>query len=855
MASLNGQTIASSYEQLLHVDADGGGNANTLVSVKDGDNGTTFGIKLATNKVEIIPSAADDAAAFEVSKNNGTPVFTVNTSTAGFALTGNATITGDEQAFTVTTGDSGRVGIVLQNSTTGADTDFTDGLVIKLDSDESGQIGMAENTALNFMTNGSNRLVIKANGSLVSNPAGTGNTVFGDDSGIALDSNNNHNTFFGFEAGKAVHHADNNVFIGSGAGVLAEDTIQAVAIGKGALDACTTGGHYNIAIGTNVLASTTTGEENVAIGDSVALNMTNTSNCVLIGSGAGLDINSNGADGTVAIGKQSGANITSGAENVAVGMQSLLDLTTGGANVAVGFKAAQNLALGESHNISIGSNSMENLKENHANAEANHNIAIGSGTLAAGNLGDGVNFQYNIAIGSNALNSTGTTQHEGTIAIGYNAGTAINAEAAEGSIFIGHEAGDAATSGAANVGVGYQSLSGAMGSNCSYNTAFGHQAGKAIAGNSNSNVAIGTFAMQNAAECDRNVAIGYNAAGTFDDGQDQNVVIGYRAGADISVAAADSNVLIGFEAGIGGSGDLAGAVVVGANALKGTGGNNSTGQVAIGADSLTSVNSGTNNVAVGYQTGFPVTTGNHNTLIGHLAGRNLGGGASHTTLIGMQAGTNMNTSGDTFNVCIGSEAGDVITSGVNNTIIGTAADPSAAGGTNQIVIGYGVAGQGDNFAVIGNGSTTRLYIADDQGGQLFAGTSTINTSDKRIKKDIEDSNLGLDFINKLRPVNYKKREVTEYDDSLKKKMSWYKNNTTPRVLEKEQKEKTRVGFIAQEVGKVLKDLGFADNNEIIEIDKDTTQQGLAYERFVPSLVKAVQELSAKVEQLENKLGE
>ena len=49
MASLNGQTIASSYEQLLHVDADGGGNGTTHVSVKDGDNGTTFGFTIATD--------------------------------------------------------------------------------------------------------------------------------------------------------------------------------------------------------------------------------------------------------------------------------------------------------------------------------------------------------------------------------------------------------------------------------------------------------------------------------------------------------------------------------------------------------------------------------------------------------------------------------------------------------------------------------------------------------------------------------------------------------------------------------------------------------------------------------------
>ena len=45
MATLTGQTIASSYEQLLHVDTDGGGNTTTLVPVKDGDNGTTFAMQ------------------------------------------------------------------------------------------------------------------------------------------------------------------------------------------------------------------------------------------------------------------------------------------------------------------------------------------------------------------------------------------------------------------------------------------------------------------------------------------------------------------------------------------------------------------------------------------------------------------------------------------------------------------------------------------------------------------------------------------------------------------------------------------------------------------------------------------
>ena len=53
MAALGSQTIASSYEQLLHVDTDGGGNTTTLVPIKDGDNGTTFCLQIATTSALI----------------------------------------------------------------------------------------------------------------------------------------------------------------------------------------------------------------------------------------------------------------------------------------------------------------------------------------------------------------------------------------------------------------------------------------------------------------------------------------------------------------------------------------------------------------------------------------------------------------------------------------------------------------------------------------------------------------------------------------------------------------------------------------------------------------------------------
>ena len=48
MATLAGQTIADSYEQLLSL-PDGGGNGTSLVAITDGDAGTTFAIKVSTD--------------------------------------------------------------------------------------------------------------------------------------------------------------------------------------------------------------------------------------------------------------------------------------------------------------------------------------------------------------------------------------------------------------------------------------------------------------------------------------------------------------------------------------------------------------------------------------------------------------------------------------------------------------------------------------------------------------------------------------------------------------------------------------------------------------------------------------
>jgi hypothetical protein len=62
MAALTGQKIQDSYEQILHVDRDGGGNGSTPVQVKDGDNGTTFALELATDKVRVADPSSGNRA-------------------------------------------------------------------------------------------------------------------------------------------------------------------------------------------------------------------------------------------------------------------------------------------------------------------------------------------------------------------------------------------------------------------------------------------------------------------------------------------------------------------------------------------------------------------------------------------------------------------------------------------------------------------------------------------------------------------------------------------------------------------------------------------------------------------------
>jgi len=127
---------------------------------------------------------------------------------------------------------------------------------------------------------------------------------------------------------------------------------------------------------------------------------------------------------------------------------------------------------------------------------------------------------------------------------------------------------------------------------------------------------------------------------------------------------------------------------------------------------------------------------------------------------------------------------------------------------------------------------------------VYATNGTIQTSDAREKKDISDCTLGLSFVNSLRPVSYKwiqtGSKLTDNPDG------------SASLVEKVGK-RTHYGLLAQEVEKAVTDAGIDVDDFapcIGSPDDPNATRGLRYQELIAPLIKAVQELSAKVKVLE-----
>jgi len=174
----------------------------------------------------------------------------------------------------------------------------------------------------------------------------------------------------------------------------------------------------------------------------------------------------------------------------------------------------------------------------------------------------------------------------------------------------------------------------------------------------------------------------------------------------------------------------------------------------------------------------------------------------------------MEQGNNSFNTAVGEEA-LFSAAGNNNVAIGHAAARTGSV-TNTIVIGSGATVIGSDQIFIGSGAVS------SQTAIVNSAMGWANTSDRRLKSNIQDSQLGLDFIKTIRPVSYYRKNDSE--------------------------QKTEFGFIAQELQTALHTSGFSNTGILIKTTDDMF--AVHYNSFLPMTVKAVQEQQILIEELQ-----
>jgi len=179
----------------------------------------------------------------------------------------------------------------------------------------------------------------------------------------------------------------------------------------------------------------------------------------------------------------------------------------------------------------------------------------------------------------------------------------------------------------------------------------------------------------------------------------------------------------------------------------------------------------------------------------------------------------------------------------------------------------GISGNNSQIAMIGGVSAgyaglsyhyyyliPQIQQSDNNGDLRLGGASNrfhtvysvngVSTSDERVKEEIENLDVGLDFIKSLKPKKFKYKDK-DSDGNYKDGKLEQKNGVK------------KWGLVAQDVKKALEDNSITEdiglwsfekgecNGEVIE-----NQQQLQYQELISPLIKAIQELEARIATLE-----
>jgi len=334
-----------------------------------------------------------------------------------------------------------------------------------------------------------------------------------------------------------------------------------------------------------------------------------------------------------------------------------------------------------------------------------------------------------------------------------------------------------------------------------------------------------------------------------------NIPITFKLGtslAGFTGSSAKTSVSFGYGASLGGYYNVA----IGVEAFYSSGGscNTANGYRALYKNDLGHYNTATGSSALQNNTGIPHTSaGYYNTANGASALRYNSTGSGNTASGYQALYANYTGNGNTAN---GYYALYSNTEGNFNTAIGMGADVSANNLYNATAIGYGAVVDSSYHVRIGNSTVKKI------GGHV----NWSSISDGRAKKNIQENVPGLSFISRLKPVTYSLNldvidELERSDDpQINHFRDSIRNARSPELKEIEAKaraDKEAIvysGFIAQDVGKAAKSVGYDFSG--VDISEDGKGiAGIRYAEFVVPLVKAVQELSEQNDRLQEQVNE
>ena len=342
-----------------------------------------------------------------------------------------------------------------------------------------------------------------------------------------------------------------------------------------------------------------------------------------------------------------------------------------------------------------------------------------------------------------------------------------------------------------------------------------------------SNIGLGSGSLDSitATEGNYNVAVGINSA--------------------TAITTADNCIAIGYEC-MDALETGYRQIAIGSGALGGATSTNDN--IAIGYGALASGSySGTQNVVMGNFAGEAITTGGANLLIAESAGKNIEAGIRNI-LIGHNSGSAFVD--ESYNLGIGYWAMRTATTGAEkNIVLAGYLQDSIDTGSNNVVLGAAAIADadGDDQLVISSGDGGVSWIVGDSAGACYQGDNASTwstTSDQRLKREIVDSVTGLDAINAVQVRNF--RYIEKAEPIMETQTDGTNEHERIVGYEGENRynldpEPLRVGVIAQEVQDVFPEAVTENAHGHLTVNTDSINW---------ALLKAVQELSAKVEALE-----